>query len=182
MILREAYRKVRVRDGEREVKMPTNQAVFRAMAASAIGGNRIAQHLWTQIVRRAEQEEAAAWGAYMGEAMRYRTEAEAVVRAHGPGIIPEDAYPHPDDVFIDPRTGQVEIRGPICADEQRRVDTALAVRAMHQETYTACATALATVTDEAERAALVERQARAEAFFGICNEELPVRLRVGLME
>jgi hypothetical protein len=31
MILREAYRKIRVRDGDREVRIPTNQAVFRAM-------------------------------------------------------------------------------------------------------------------------------------------------------
>lgn len=72
MILREAYRKVRVRDGDREVKMPTNQAVFRAMATAAIDGNRIAQHLWTQMVRRAEHEEAEIYGAFMGQAMEYK--------------------------------------------------------------------------------------------------------------
>lgn len=181
MILREAYRKVRVRDGNREVKMPTNQAVFRAMAASAIDGNRVAQHLWTQMVRRAEHEEAEAYGAYMGEAMEYKLEWTKVLRERGPGALPDDLYPHPDDVLIDPRTGRVEISGAMCAEEQREVDVVLAVRAMHQEEYTRCETALTTTTDEQERAALIERRIRAEILFELCNERLAERLQVGLV-
>ncbi|MDB5674351.1 MAG: hypothetical protein JWM65_1333 [Sphingomonas bacterium] len=181
MILREAYRKVRVRDGDREVKMPTNQAVFRAMAAAAIDGNRVAQHLWTQIVRRAEREEAEAYGAYLGEAMDYKLNWTKVLREGGPGALPEDLYPHPDDVLIDPRTGRVEIRGAMCAEEQREVDVVLAVRTMHQEEYTRFETALTTTTDEQERAALIERRIRAEILFELCNERLAERLQVGLV-
>jgi hypothetical protein len=180
MILREAYRKVRVRDGDREVKMPTNQAVFRAMAASAIAGNRIAQHLWTQMVRRAEHEEAEAYGAYMGEAMDYKLKWTEVLRERGPGALPEDLYPHPDDISIDPRTGRVEISGAMCAEEQREVDVVLAVRSMHQEEYTRCETALTTTTDEQERAALIEQRIRAEIFFEVCNGRLAEGLQVGL--
>jgi len=181
MILREAYRKVRVRDGNREVKMPTNQAVFRAMAASAIDGNRIAQHLWTQIVRRAEREEAEAHNLCLDQAMAYKMDWEKVLRERGPNALPGDLYPHPDDVLIDPRIGRVEIRGAMCAEEQRDVDFVLMVRAGHQEEYTRCETALTTTTDEQERAALIERRIRAEIFFEACNERLAERLQVGLV-
>jgi hypothetical protein len=149
MILREAYPKVGVRDGNGEVKMPTNQAVFRAMAAAAIDGNRIAQHLWTQMVRRAEREETEAYGAYMGEAMEYKLNGTKALRERGPGALPEDLYPHPGDVLVDSRTGRAEIKGAMSAEEQREVDVVLAVRTMHQEEYTRCETR----TDDHDRRA-----------------------------
>lgn len=55
MILEEAYRRIAVRDGDTEIELPANQAVFRAMTMAAVAGNRMAQRQWTQLVQLAEE-------------------------------------------------------------------------------------------------------------------------------
>jgi hypothetical protein len=55
MILEEAYRRISVRDGEAEIEMPANRAVFRAMTMAAVAGSRLAQRQWTQLVQLAEE-------------------------------------------------------------------------------------------------------------------------------
>jgi hypothetical protein len=57
MILEEAYRLVTVRDGDDEIEMPANRAIFRALTAIALKGSGIAMRRWTQIVERAELEQ-----------------------------------------------------------------------------------------------------------------------------
>ncbi len=57
MILEEAYRLVRVRDGDGEIELPANRAVFRALTEIALKGSGIAMRRWTQIVERAELEQ-----------------------------------------------------------------------------------------------------------------------------
>jgi hypothetical protein len=59
MILEEAYRLVTVRDGDDEIELPANRAVFRALTAIALKGSGIAMRRWTQIVERAELEQKA---------------------------------------------------------------------------------------------------------------------------
>jgi hypothetical protein len=182
MILEEAYRKVKVRDGAREVKVPTNRAVFRAMANSAIGGNRIAQHLWTQIVRQVEREQAEEHDRDIGAMIDYKKHWEEVLREKGPRGLPPGQLPHPDDVYVNPRTGQGEIRGPMTAEEQKRLDTAIQLRAACQANFTQCETALETATDEAERAALMAQMAEWRDFYFVWDTEAPPRLRVALVE
>jgi Family of unknown function (DUF5681) len=51
IILTEAYRSIKVRDGEKNVSVPMAQAVVRAVAVNAAkGNNRAAQH-FTQMVK-----------------------------------------------------------------------------------------------------------------------------------
>ncbi len=54
IILEEAYRTVRVKDGDTEIEMPAHRAVFRALTEAAMKGNRAAQRQWTAIVQAAE--------------------------------------------------------------------------------------------------------------------------------
>ncbi len=182
MILEEAYRKVKVRDGAREVKVPTNRAVFRAMATSAIGGNRIAQHLWTQIVRQVEREQAEEYDRHIGAMIDYKKHWEEVLREMGPHGLPPGQLPHPDDVYVNPRTGQGEIRGPATAEEQKRLDMAIEMRAACQEKFTECETALEAATDAAERAALTAEMAGWRDLYLVLDGEAPPRLRVPLAE
>jgi hypothetical protein len=147
-----------------------------------IDGNRVAQHLWTQMVRRAEHEEAETYGAYMGEAMEYKLTWQEALRARGTDTMPEGVYPHPDDIEIDPRTGRIEISGAMCAEEQREVDSVIAMRAVYQERYERCEAALSTATDEQERAALIERRIWAETCFTLFNLRLARRLQTELPE
>ncbi|MDH7972179.1 DUF5681 domain-containing protein [Sphingomonas sp. AR_OL41] len=57
MILEEAYRMVTMRIGEEEQELAMNRAVFRALGAAAIAGNRVAQRQWVRMVREAEAEQ-----------------------------------------------------------------------------------------------------------------------------
>lgn len=182
MILEEAYRKVKVRDGAREVKVPTNRAVFRAMASAAIGGNRIAQHLWTQIVRQVEREQAEEYDRHIAAMIDYKKHWEEVLHEMGPYGMPPGQLPHPDDVYVNPRTGQGEIRGPATAEEQKRLDIAIEMRAACQAKFTQCETALEVATDAAERAALTAEMAEWRGLYLVLDGEAPARLRVPLVE
>jgi len=57
MILEEAYRTITVRDGDTEVEIPANRAVFRAMMERALKGSRIAQRKWIEMVEEAELQQ-----------------------------------------------------------------------------------------------------------------------------
>lgn len=57
MILEEAYRTITVRDGEDEIEMTANRAVFRAMMERALKGSRIAQRKWIEMVEDAEAQQ-----------------------------------------------------------------------------------------------------------------------------
>ena len=57
MILEEAYRTITVRDGDAEVQMTANRAVFRAMMERALKGSRIAQRKWIEMVETAEAQQ-----------------------------------------------------------------------------------------------------------------------------
>ena len=57
MILEEAYRTITVRDGEEEIEIAANRAVFRAMMQRALKGSRIAQRKWIEMVETAEAQQ-----------------------------------------------------------------------------------------------------------------------------
>jgi hypothetical protein len=102
LILAEAYRTVRLNaDGsiaeDDEAEMPINQAIIRAMTRSALSGNRLAQHRWTQIVREAEREQRAAQVVIYNalERNHYRRDPQAS---------------HDDDIILDTMVGTVLVR------------------------------------------------------------------------
>jgi hypothetical protein len=59
LALKEAYRVVRVREGERVVSLPALQAILRSQIALAAKGNGLAQRLVIETVQRIEREVAA---------------------------------------------------------------------------------------------------------------------------
>jgi hypothetical protein len=56
MLLDEAYRPVRLREGEDVIELPAIQAVFRAMGVAALKGNRFAQKTLAELVQKVEQD------------------------------------------------------------------------------------------------------------------------------
>jgi hypothetical protein len=56
LVLDEAYRRIKVRDGERMVGMPVVQAILRSLALSAAKGHQRSQRLFTELVRVVEHE------------------------------------------------------------------------------------------------------------------------------
>ena len=59
LLIKEAYRPVRVREGDTVIELPAIQAVFRAMGVSAMQGNRFSQRTLAELVGKVENEGTA---------------------------------------------------------------------------------------------------------------------------
>jgi hypothetical protein len=118
MALEEATRPIVVREGDRVTQMPAVQAVFRTMFRLAAQGDSKAQRLLIDLVTRAESDRAALMKSYLEQAIKYRQDAEEVIKQHErEGLPPPDIYPHPDDVIIDLYEGEVVIDGPLTKEQ-----------------------------------------------------------------
>ena len=118
IILAEAYRGIRVNDGDKQVTMPMAQAVVRSLAVNAAKGQPRAQKVFTDMVGTAERERQALNQAWLETAIEYKHSAEAEIRERkARGMDVSDILPHPDDVRIDIATGQARIRGPMTKED-----------------------------------------------------------------
>lgn len=72
LLIEEAYRPVRVREGETVIVLPAIQAVFRAMGVSAMQGNRLSQRTLAELVSKVENEETAVLVNHYGKMVDYK--------------------------------------------------------------------------------------------------------------
>ena len=108
VILREAYRKVEVRDGDTVLKLSMNEAVFRAIGVAALSGNQRAQERWAAMVQAAEYEQKRAQLAIFNVIERDEQERAAKRRER---LGTEDEHdPYAEEIIVDPRSGSVVIR------------------------------------------------------------------------
>lgn len=103
MILEEAYRTITVRDGDEEIQMTANRAVFRAMMERALKGSRIAQRKWIEMVEQAEAEQRSRSEGMYGHlpgAGRFRPGADAAhLRWQIGGVLPKSHAIQPKWLF-----------------------------------------------------------------------------------
>ncbi|MDH3668977.1 MAG: DUF5681 domain-containing protein [Paracoccaceae bacterium] len=129
LILDEAYRSIKVRDGVRQVTIPVAQAVIRSIAVNAAKNRIGAQRLFSELLATAETSNKALHDAYLETAIEYKTEWEKELRLRKErGIDGPLPIPHPDDVVIDVRAGQVHIKGPMTPEEKAELDELVADR------------------------------------------------------
>ncbi|WP_126176914.1 DUF5681 domain-containing protein [Tsuneonella rigui] len=130
----EAYRTVTLREGDRVIELPAIQAVFRAMGVSALKGNRFAQKTLSEMVTKLERDDFSSKLEAFGAWVNYKHEwTEAIERAKKTGAELPLPIPHPDDVILDPYTGDVKFTGPMTKEARDRLDHALARRAEAQD-------------------------------------------------
>lgn len=124
IILEEAYRSVNVNDGAKgPVTIPMAQAVMRSLAVNAAKGNQRAQRLFTQILAATETDNKRAYDEWLQTAIEYKVDWERELeRRQRLGIEAPDPLPHPDDILIDTRTGEVCITGPMTKEEKVKWD------------------------------------------------------------
>jgi hypothetical protein len=119
IIRREAYRMVGATDNGKPVKITVAEAVFRSVAVAAVKGNPRSQHLFTELVSTTERDDKELQNQLLNEAIRYKhkwgIELERRARL---GIKAPPPVPHPDDIIIDMKTGQVEIKGPLTMEQK----------------------------------------------------------------
>lgn len=122
LVLKQAERRIAVREGEEITEITAIEAVLRAQYASASKGNSHAQRHIIERYDRAEsahrrriEEDIAIWDNYVSR------NREAIAEAERRGETPPDPLPHPDDVVIDHETG-VRFIGPLDEGGVKRVE------------------------------------------------------------
>lgn len=120
IIIAEAYRSIKVNDGNRQITVPMAQAVMRSLAVNAVKGQHRSQRLFAELLSATERANKALHDEWRETAFDYKkswTQAIAHCRKHG---LPEpDPVPHPEDIELDMSTGLVIIRGPF-TEKQRQ--------------------------------------------------------------
>jgi hypothetical protein len=124
IILEEAYRAIRINDGDRQIKVPMAQAIVRAVAVNAVKGQQRAQRLFTELLSTTEKENRALSDAWLDVAMTYKIEWDKELdRRQRLGITDlPDPLPHPDHIILDMMTGTAYIRGPSTKEEKQLWD------------------------------------------------------------
>jgi hypothetical protein len=119
IVIEEAYRQIKVRDGERNITVPMATAVVRALAVSGAKGNNRAAQLFTQMIKVVEDENKELHAGYFSSTLDYKIAwNKELQRREKLGIKAPDPVPHPDDLIIDARKGTVTVRGPMTEAEK----------------------------------------------------------------
>jgi hypothetical protein len=114
IILEEAYRGVRVNDGKGQVTVAVATAVMRSLAVNAARGQLRSQQAFTKLVFETERDRKAMADQAFEAAIIYKTKWERELeRRKELGVTGREPLPHPDDVYIDPNTGEVSVKGPM---------------------------------------------------------------------
>lgn len=181
LILEEAYRTVRVRDGERVIDMPVNQAILRAMQQNALKGNRIAQRDFTLLLRTIEGEQKQTQLEYFMALSTYKDDAEReIVRCVALGIDPPEMVPHPDDIVINPRYGTAEVHGPFSPLDKKEWDINLARRDEAAGEVKRAARRHRMIRDARMKEIILDSWLHEQRIFDIINDRLPPRYQTKL--
>lgn len=177
----EAYRMVTLREGDNVIELPAIQAVFRAMGVAAMKGNRFAQRTLADMITKVEHEDFTSRLDAFGKWAEYKHEwGEAIERARLAGREPPRPIPHPDDVLLDPHTGNVKFAGPLTKEARDRLDQALIRRADAQEEVTYFAEKYRETSDEQLKARYLEDWHWEQRMFDIINDTVSERYKVKL--
>jgi Family of unknown function (DUF5681) len=123
IILGEAYRLVKMNDGKKRVTMPVIEAMVRSLAVNAIRGQLRSQQLFTKLLAETEQRRRLQKTLSLERAVDYKFYwGKELERQKALGIAGPEPLPHPDDVHIDVRTGEVSIVGPWTKQEKAEWD------------------------------------------------------------
>lgn len=177
----EAYRPIKIREGEEVVELPAIQAVFRAMGVSALKGNRFAQKTLAELVAKMERDHYALRMEAFGSAVEYKHKWDQEIERCRKAGLPEPApLPHPDDIILDVSTGGVNYEGPQTKEQKARFDQAIERRAQAQEDVTYFAEKYRRSRSKAIKEQMLAEWHFEQRMYDIINEVLPSRYRVKL--
>lgn len=129
ILLEEAYRVIKVRDGSREVTIPVIQAVLRSMALTAAKGHARSQLMFTSLLQATEKERWALHDEWLKGVIEYKIGwEEALERRKRLGLTGPEPFPHPDDIIIDTFTGEVTLKGPLTKEQKEAQEQLVAMR------------------------------------------------------
>lgn len=119
IVIAEAYRTIKVKDGGRDVTVPMAQAVMRSIAVNAVRGDQRSQKMFTDLVNTTEAKNKKLHDEYVQTMIDYKYSWEdEIERCKLIGIKPPEPVPHPDHIKIDLSTGKILITGPFTREEK----------------------------------------------------------------
>ena len=123
IVIAEAYRTIKVKDGGRDVSVPMAQAVIRSMAVNAVRGDQRSQKMFTDLLNTTEAKNKKLHDEYVQTMIDYKHSwEEEIERCKLIGIKPPEPVPHPDHIKIDLSTGKILITGPFTREEKVKWD------------------------------------------------------------
>ena len=174
IILEEAYRTIKVRDGEKSVTVPIAQAVVRSLAVNAAKGQHRAQRLFAELLSATETANKRLHDEWLQTAIEYKTEWERELeRRKRHGIEAPDPIPHPDDIEINVATGEVIVKGPFTREEKERLDFLADRKAAFERNVAELRQELADNPEHEHRGFLEDEIAHYEKLLGMIRQAIP---------
>lgn len=177
----EAYRPVTVREGEYVLELPAIQAIFRAMGVSAMKGNRFAQKTMAELVTSMEAREHHDRFELFGTAIDYKRDWSDRIRHCEQNALPvPDPVPHPDDIIVDPKNGEVTFQGPQTDEQKRYYDESKQRRLDAQKEVTHFAQKYRRSRSEKMKAIYLDEWHYEQRMFDIINDAMRGRHKMKL--
>jgi Family of unknown function (DUF5681) len=118
LAIKEAYRIIPIREGDRTERIPVIQAILRKVAVAAANGNIRAQQNYLNLLTGAEADRRMATMELLKTAVDYKEHWHHVLAERArEGTTGPEPVPHPDDVIIDFDTGEIRIDGPVLEEQ-----------------------------------------------------------------
>jgi len=109
----EAYRTVTLRENGQPIELPVVQAIMRSLVTEGIKGKRLHQKYAIDMIMEFEKlKYQAKLDRYMRLQELKREGEEQLERHKRKNLPPPELLPHPDDIVLNPMTGEAFISGP----------------------------------------------------------------------
>jgi hypothetical protein len=181
LILEEAYRQVKIREGDATIELPAIQAAMRALAISAMKGSRLSQKALADIVRTVEARASSERLTMMENALDYKQKWTAeIARRLERGSTDPAPIPRPEEIIIDMRSGVVRTEGPLDEREKKEWDERIQRRDEAQEEINYVATLHKRARDADRREHWLRHWICEQFIFDMINDTLPERYEAKL--
>jgi hypothetical protein len=122
-VLGEGYQLIDVKEGNSQTRMGSAKAALRRMKIDAVKGSFRAQKEFVNLMLSVEREERAGREGQIKAVMEYKAGwYEELRQRRAAGVAALPSPPHPDDIHINIRTGEITVRGPVTLEQEKAVD------------------------------------------------------------
>ena len=178
LLMKEAYREIWVWEGDRAESMPMIQAALRQTILKAVKGDLAAERSLRSAVRDIERDDRKQRSEHLRAMIEYKcNRAREIERAEERGETPPDPVPHPDDIIIDFKTGDVHVNGPFTEEQRDVFDDILERIDDAQESITMLAQEIAQEEDPERREVLRDLWKSEQRHFDFLNDRMPERYK-----
>ncbi len=127
LVLAEAYRPIKLRENDRIIELPMIRAVLRSLGVAAVKGNHRAQIAITGLVQSVQERNLQDLHAIWSAVTEYKQGWQEVFEDHDRRGVPRpEPVPHPDELLLDHKTGELVYNGPIDDHQKVKWDQLLA--------------------------------------------------------